>query len=586
MKIRHKLLLILVAASAAASLLVGLGTERLMRSAVAERFTERVRAETALLASWVEFAVPPDSPLEFAVERSRILGVRVTLIAEDGTVLGDSSRDPQTLDRMENHLHRPEIQAAAREGTGSARRWSDTTGAEYLYVAVRTRGDGPVRFVRTALPYRRVHDVQVHYRWMIVAISLASLLVLSGIAYLVVRALSRPIERMSAVAEQAAQGDLGADVPYDAGDEVGRLAASVNRMRRSLTTKIGELDQERMLLLSVVGGMREGLLLVGPDRRVRVANDAFRQIFGLASDPSGKLLAEIIRDPSVLRDLERAQVEGREIRDSVFEAIGSGRSFELHVTPLRAPGRGAPAGALFLFFDITRLEALERVRRDFVANVSHELRTPLTSIKAFVETLLEAKLDDRENSLRFLEIVRKNANRMNALIDDLTDLSLIETGSVSLQLQPVDLSEIAHEVASHLSRQAASQSVEVQVDLPSPFQVRADRLRVEQMLANLVDNAIKFNRPGGRVRIAATVADAHPTLVVEDSGIGIPMDSLDRVFNRFYRVDKARSRDLGGTGLGLSIVKHLMRLHGGQVRVESELGRGSRFFLEFPPEPA
>jgi two-component system phosphate regulon sensor histidine kinase PhoR len=361
------------------------------------------------------------------------------------------------------------------------------------------------------------------------------------------------------------------------------LAASINRMKRALVDKIAELDSERAVLRSVIGGMKEGLLLVGPDRRVELANDAFRQIFAVPFDPSGHLLAEAIRNPAVIRDLDRALGAGSEVIDLVLEAADSGRSFEVHVTPLPARPSGLPGGALVLFFDVTRLVALESVRRDFVADVSHELRTPLTSIRAFVETLLDGGIEDRENATRFLEIARRHTARMEALIDDLTDLSLIETGSIELVREEVDAGELAREVAAEVSLRHAAAGVAIEVDFPSPLRIEADRRRLTQVLVNLVDNGIKFNRPGGAVRISGRIEGGRPTIVVEDTGTGIPSESLEKIFHRFYRVDRARSRDLGGTGLGLAIVKHLMRLHGGTVRAESELGHGSRFVLEFPP---
>ena len=354
-----------------------------------------------------------------------------------------------------------------------------------------------------------------------------------------------------------------------------REAAAGARTENTLLARIAELDADRRLLRSVFAGMREGLLVVGPDRRIRLVNDAFQQIFDVPFDPIGRLLAEVIRDPRVVADLDIALTEGREIRDSVVRAADSGRSFELHVTPL-APG------ALVLLFEVSRLESLERVRREFVANVSHELRTPLTSIKAFVETLLDGGVDDPEHAVRFLTIVRRHADRMNALIDDLTDLSLIETGSVSLNLEVVDAGEVARDVVAQLSPRA-EREIRVHCAVESPFLLLADRRRLEQVLVNLVDNAIKFNRPGGSVIVSGAVVDGHPVLAVEDTGVGVPADSVEKVFNRFYRVDKARSREAGGTGLGLAIVKHLMRLHGGTVRLRSELGHGSRFELEFPP---
>jgi two-component system phosphate regulon sensor histidine kinase PhoR len=585
-KIRHKLLLILVAASGAAALLTAALTGRVLDAESLANARARLWSEARLIAGWAE-TVGPDADLpRFAFEAGRLLETRITLIGADGRVLGDSSRQADELTGMDDHRGRPEIVEAERSGAGTAIRRSGTFDRPYLYVAVRVaRQDGPVRFVRAALPFDRIEAAQAASRRVLFAFSIASLLVLSAIAYVLVRRLSKPIEAMSRSAEQVADGRADAVIAYSAGDEVGRLADSLNRMRGALTDKITELDDERRLLLSVLGGMREGLVLVGPDRRIRLANEAFRQNFGLTIEPRGRLLAEVVRDPTVLRDLEAAQAEGREVRDLVLQAAGSGRSFELHVTPLEARTGGA-RGALFLFFDITRLEALEGVRREFVANVSHELRTPLTSIKAFVETLLEGRLEDRVNSLRFLEIVRKHAGRMEALIEDLTDLSLIETGAVSLEPQPVDLGDLAAEVASNVSPRAAALGVVVRVEVPPGFRVYADRMRLEQILVNLVENGVKFNRPGGSVTVRGEDLDGARRVLVEDTGIGIPADSLERVFHRFYRVDKARSKEMGGTGLGLSIVKHLMRLHGGQIRLESELGQGARFILEFPPEPA
>ncbi|HEX6851266.1 MAG TPA: ATP-binding protein [Candidatus Polarisedimenticolaceae bacterium] len=407
----------------------------------------------------------------------------------------------------------------------------------------------------------------------------------AAVAWAARRRTRRSLHELTRGAAVAAQGDLASDLPLPEDDEAAELAAAINRMRRALTAKIEEVESDRRLVLSLISGMREGLVWVGPGRRVRMANDTFRQIFALPYDPTGHLLAEVVRNPSVMRELDLALTERGESREFTFHMIGSGRSFEAHVTPLTGRAGERSPGALILFFDVTRLEALERVRQDFVANVSHELRTPLTSIKAFVETLSDDGLEDREQSLKFLSIVRKHADRMGELIDDLTDLSLIETGAVALDQQELDAGEVARDVAAQLALKARAAGVEVAVEIPDPFPVRADRRRLVQILVNLIDNAIKFNRPGGRVVVGGGTEEGRPTLWVEDTGTGIPADSLEQVFHRFYRVDKARSKEIGGTGLGLAIVRHLMRLHGGQVVLASEIGRGSRFTLEFPPPP-
>jgi len=581
LRIRHKLLLILIATALAGSALVGVGSVWLLREATREHYAARIRAETALLEDRVR--VRADDYQALAVEAGKSLGVRITLISPGGVVVGDSAKDLQGVLSMENHLGRPEIQAALTRGAGESFRKSDTTHEEYFYSARLVGREEPVGFVRIALPSSRLHEVQSRHTRLVTGVVLIAMLLLTGVAYAAVRRISMPVERMSELADRTARGDLDIEVPDRGADEVSRLGASVNRMKRALMEKIGELQDERALFSSVIGGMREGLLVVGPDRRIRLANDALRRIFDLREDPSGGLLAEVVRHPTVIRDVEAAIESGGETTgETVIRMEGSGHAFELHVTPLGTKGEGEGHSVLALFFDITRLEALEGVRRTFVANVSHELRTPLTAIKAFVETLLDGNLQDRDRSLEFLEITGKHVGRMEALIDDLTDLSLIETGAITLEIAEVDASAVAMDVLEQLGPRAAGGEVRLDSRLPTPFPVQADRRRLEQVLTNLVDNAIKFNKPGGEVRIGGRVEADRRILEVEDTGTGIPSESREKIFHRFFRVDPDRSREAGGTGLGLAIVKHLMRLQGGSIRVDSELGVGTRFKLDLP----
>ena len=590
MRIRHKLLLILVVTALAGSALVGAGSVWLLREATREHYAARIRAETALLEDRVRAG--GDDYQALAVQAGKSLGVRITLISPDGVVVGDSAKDLRGALEMENHIGRPEIQTALSRGVGESYRKSDTTNEEYFYSARLVGREGPVGFVRIALPSSRLDQVQSRHARLVTGVVLIAMLLLTGVAYAAVRRISKPVERMSDLADRTARGDLDVAVPDRGTDEVSRLGASVNRMRRALMDKIGELQDERALFSSVIGGMREGLLVVGPDRRIRLANDALRRIFDLREDPSGGLLAEVVRHPTVIRDVEAAiENGGVTTGETVIRMEGSGRAFELHVTPLGAKGakkreEGGGHSVLALFFDITRLEALEGVRRTFVANVSHELRTPLTAIKAFVETLLDGELQDRDHSIKFLEITGKHVERMEALIDDLTDLSLIETGAITLEIAEVDASAVVRDVFEQLRPRADRGQVQLDCRLPTPFPVRADRRRLEQVLTNLVDNAIKFNAPRGEVRIGGRVDANRRILEVEDTGTGIPSESRDKIFHRFYRVDPDRSREAGGTGLGLAIVKHLMRLQGGSIRVDSELGVGTRFELDLPaPRP-
>jgi two-component system phosphate regulon sensor histidine kinase PhoR len=570
---------VLLVASLAGAALVALASTALIRGAVRERFAERIGAETALLAEWVEGGVDGDLQ-EFSVRAAGRLGVRVTLIDRAGIVTADSSRDAAGLATMDNHADRPEVRAARLRGSGDSFRSSATTNVEYYYSARILSGDGPVKYVRIALPSSEIYRVQKHYSLLVFAMVPAAMLLLSALGYTAVRRLSRPVERMARAVERSARGDLQLELPADGGEEIERLGGAVQQMRQALLEKLGELGAERSLLSSVIEGIREGLLLVGADGRVRLANETLRETLDLAFDPAGHTLAEVVRHPAVLREIEMALAEGAGARESALR-LPSGRSFQVRTTPLRREGGGTDA-AIALFFDITRLEKLEGVRREFVANVSHELRTPLTSIRAFVETLLEGGLDDSANARRFLDIIRKHADRMGTLIEDLTDLSLIETGAISLQLEEIDAAEVVRGVTEQLQPLADRRRVEVVSELPAPFPVRADRRRLEEMITNLLDNALKFSEAGGRVRIRGAAGEPGVVISVEDEGIGIPAESLDKVFHRFFQENRDASREMGGTGLGLSIVKHLMRLHGGRVRVESELGQGSTFFLEFP----
>jgi two-component system phosphate regulon sensor histidine kinase PhoR len=335
------------------------------------------------------------------------------------------------------------------------------------------------------------------------------------------------------------------------------------------------------LFEATMGSMREGLLVVDKDMRVVASNRAAHRLF----NPSlprldSQRLTELTRNPAIysafldgLQGVERSGVK--------VETHGPERQvFDLRVVPIGGNGKG-PEGALGVFFDITRTERLELVRQEFLSNVSHELRTPLTAIIAFVETLETGALEDPESSQRFLSIIRKNASRMHGLIDDILELTAIEGGNVTLRAASVNLHELVSEVCASLAAKAATQGVSLVNEVAPEVMVHADSRRLEQMLTNLIDNGIKFSREGGTVKIRHE-AGTRDRIFVEDNGDGIPAQHLERLFERFYRIDRARSRDMGGTGLGLAIVKHLALLHGGEVTVDSELGKGTIFTIHLP----
>jgi two-component system phosphate regulon sensor histidine kinase PhoR len=630
LRFRHKLLLFGLGVAALAATAVLLAGGAVIRASVGERVSERLEREAVVLADWLALdpALLPD-PLagvpargagaaatrehqsaektlessrrdapepanrcdEFADRMGDHLGLRVTVVALDGAVLGDSARDGEALAAEDNHSGRPEIVEAGRSGQGSASRRSATVAERLLYVARRVdRSNRAVGFVRLAMPIPEIERVSGRYSQTLALVSFVLLLGVVAVGYAAARRFSRPIEAMSLAADAIAAGRRDLSVPYGSGDELGRLGAALNRMTRALSDQILELSQEKRLRDTILGGMKEGLLVVDQDGRVLHCNQALRFLLGSGGrDPAGRPLIELTRDRGVIESFDAALGGGEEVREIIRPDGGtSGQTFEITVSPLMGPD-GAQIGALGLFVDLTRLSALEGVRREFIADVSHELRSPLTSIKAFVETLLAGGLEDTEHNRRFLEIVQKHSNRMEAILDDLTDLSLIETGSITLEIAGIDLASLTSEVIESLRPRAEARGVGLVSRVPPGTVLPADRGRLEQILVNLLDNAIKFNRTGGTVtvRVEAATGEAESLrVVVEDTGIGIPPEALGKIFHRFYRVDRARSREAGGTGLGLSIVRHLMRLHGGGVKAESEVGRGSRFILEFPAAPA
>lgn len=338
------------------------------------------------------------------------------------------------------------------------------------------------------------------------------------------------------------------------------------------------------LLEATLNSMREGVLVVGPDTRIVASNAAARALFDAsAAKLETRRLIDISRQPLIHEAFRNALETGERTEVTVVVQASERRTFELRVAPLRF-GRGeAERGAIGVFFDITRLEALERTRQEFLSNVSHELRTPLTAIIAFVETLEDGAIDDPENNWKFLDIIRKNAGRMQELIEDILDLSSIEAGNVTLELRQVRLSSVVNDVFASLTGRANVRQIVLTNDVVADLRVAADQRRLEQMLTNLVDNAIKFNRDGGNVTVSCINGDDERLrIVVTDTGEGIPTEQLPRIFERFYRVDRARSRELGGSGLGLAIVKHLARAHGGEATVQSAAGTGSMFTIELP----
>ncbi len=520
----------------------------------------------AALASWADNAA----------KRS---GARVTVIDPDGVVLVDSEHASET---MENHGARPEVREARRGGVGFATRRSATLDVDLSYVAVPGTYAGKSGFVlRLALPLRKLDAAVAAVRWRIAASSLIAASMALFLAYLFSRSFTRRVARLQNFAANLA----GARPPYklvpDAHDELGLLAASLSRASAQLHDLLERLSLESGRREAILTSMMEGVLAVDNELRVTFCNHAFARAVGAGLPVTeGLPVLELVRDPGFLDMLSRVLVTHETLKQRLQLAAADGRSFEVQTTPLNA---GSRSGVLAILHDITDLERLERIRKDFVANVSHELRTPLTAIRGYAETLLDGALEDAENNRKFLEVIRAHAIRLNNIASDLLILSELESGQRSAPAEAISVREALESALRTVESEARVRGVSVSPRALDAGEVLGHRIRLEQAFVNLIDNAIKFNREGGEVSVeACRTADGRVRIAISDTGIGIPSEDLPRIFERFYRVDKARSREVGGTGLGLSIVKHIVERMDGTISVESELGKGTSFTLLLP----
>ena len=593
MKLRHRLLLALIAVGLILGLAAGAVLVSLMRDAVRTAYLDDLRARSGRIVEQIERSTPDESQLGHLVEQlAAALDARVFLLDREARVVADSTTlgrpAPAPLQSVADH---PDVRQARNRGWGSSRGACEVGEEECYRLTGRVETPGTIGFVRVSVPVSRVESTSSGHKSGGVAVVVVALLVLGGLSYLGFRLLSKPVERISSCAERLGSGDLDCIIPHDGDDELARLRRALMQVRAFMIDRIDDLESSRALLDSVIASMQEGVLVVDAHRRMRLANDAFRRIFGLGAHALEKrAVTEIVRHPQLFGMIDSGLASGEEQHGRIEDLNRRGRTFEIEVAPL-AGGRHQPTeGVVVTLFDVTRIDRLEKTRRDFVANVSHELRTPLTSVKAAAATLLGSELDDRETTRRFLETINRHSERMAELVSDLADLSLIETGGLKLAPEPIDVATLARDAMRQLEPKYAHLELNCEVDLPQPFMVRVDRRRFEQVLVNLLDNGMKFNRPEGAIRVTGHPGDGEiglggPVLIVEDTGRGIPEHSLEKVFERFYRVEPGAVAERG-TGLGLAIVRHLVNLHGGRIYIESELGQGSRFVIELPESAA
>jgi two-component system, OmpR family, phosphate regulon sensor histidine kinase PhoR len=585
-----KLTLTLVGFVAVSSLAAGLYLNHALERFAVESLQARLAALGSVLHDeardvFREEAGPPRFQ-SFVARVAKSSGARVTLIATDGRVVGESERSAEDLKLLENHAARPEVKAALQGRLGHDLRRSATLDAPLLYVALPVRDAGRVIGVlRLALSLSAVTASYATLHQVMLAGGAVALIVALGIGVFVAGRVTRPVVEMQSIARQMSEGNFRVRAPTRSIDEIGTLGRSLNIMATRLREKIEDLEQERAKVTAILDGMVEGVIGVDGHEHIALMNESARAIFKLgALRAERKPFLEVVRNAELheVFRMTRAATPGVVVHREVSLTSPTERVLQVHAVPLSLAG--GEIGVAMVLHDVTELRRLEQVRTGFMANVSHELRTPLTAIHGYVETLLSGALDEPENARKFLEIVHRQTERLGRLINDLTDLSNIELGKVSLHLAPTRLDEILDAVLAVIQPRAHAGGVAVSLEMPGGLPpVRADHDRLAQILINLVDNAVKYTPRGGAVRIRA--GETGPAMVevsVEDTGVGIPPSDLPRVTERFYRVDKARSRELGGTGLGLAIVKHLVVAHGGELRIQSELERGTTVRFTLP----
>jgi two-component system phosphate regulon sensor histidine kinase PhoR len=501
---------------------------------------------------------------EMAAEEAHITETRTTILAHDGSVLADSEADPKT---MENYAGRPEVAEALKGKIGMATRLSGTGGAEFQYVAAPS-GD---KVVLLAYPLSSIQSHVAEIRRTLLRASLLALLLALIVAVAMAQTISTRLKRILGFAGKVAEGDLTARISEKSDDEIAQVATALDRTARRLEENFSALRDSRAQLEVLLNSMNDGVVAVSSDLRVLWANKAMANLVH-QSVRVGTPMIELVRHPDFLNTLHAA-LNSRRRESAIVPALLGLKAFSVTAEPL------PDGGVVSVLHDISEIERVEKTRRDFIANVSHELRTPLTSIRGYAETLLDADETTNGDTREFLQIIRRNAERMGRLTEDLLVLARVESGEEKLDLQPQLPGKLMDEAATAMQENAKAAGVELLIEGRPELPVLADAYAIQQVLANLISNALRYAQGGKKIVLGAKEQRNHVEFLVRDFGPGIPSEHLPRIFERFYRVDKARSRETGGTGLGLAIVKHIVLNHGGTVRVESAVGHGSTFFF-------
>jgi len=564
-RIFFKLLAAFVLVIAGTTVTIDFLVRRAWEGSLRQEIERNLNQKTVLFAHRVD-TDRTHSLQDIAAQEGQAAGARATIIDPTGKVLADSEADASL---MENHARRKEFIAALQGTLGSDERRSHTLGIPFLYVAAPVSGGA----VRLAYPLSDVEAATRRVSRTLLVSSALAFLIAMLIAGIAAQYSARRLRRIVAFADRIAAGDLSARIAETSADEIGQVAAALDKTARMLEESFAALQTSQRQLETLLNSMQDAVIAVGRDGRVQWANRGMDRLVPQRTRLHAPII-ETVRDPDFLTAVRGAN-DGMRVTSARAASIIPGRTFDVTAAPM--PGGGAVA----VLRDLTETERVEKTRRDFIANVSHELRTPLTSIQGYTETLLDSA-PESNHAREFLEIIRKNATRMSRLTEDLLTLARVESGEQPFDIQPVAPGELLEEAAQSFREIARNQGIEFLVENSAQTPVSADREAIHQVFSNLIDNALKYGGTRRRIVLGARPLERDVEFFVRDSGPGIPFEHLSRLFERFYRVDKARSRESGGTGLGLAIAKHIVLAHGGTIRAESELNHGSTFLFTLP----
>ena len=560
-----------------AVVIAGFFIERELRTGLTRWIEEGLMAETQIIALIPEREI--EKQLQTLAERSH---ARVTLIDARGLVTLDSNRPTKDLD---NHLNRSEIQEARIKGKGTATRYSQTLKMDMLYVALPLYEDSHLKgYLRLSRPLLEVDRSVDELHYSIFQVLLLIIILSMIVAFIFSMKMISPIQEIEAFTDKIRKGDVSGMLMIDSRDEIGQLSKNINDMVAELQERIRVANEEKWKLRAAFASMAEGVMVLDSQTRIEGLNKGMAEMIGREyADIVGKTPMEAFRNIALQDALNRFRQAGEIVLEEITLGDENPMILDVNISSVKSlPGQDPKT--MIVFHNVTRLKKLEQVRADFVANVTHEIKTPLTAIIGFVETLQQGAIDDRVKAQKFLLTIHENAQRLNRLVDDLLTLSSIELGETKLHLEGLALDDVFETALTLISPRAALKNIRIQREVqPGLPMVWADRDRLVQILVNVLDNAVKFTPEGGSVSITVSPeVQGFIVIKITDTGIGISKSELPRLGERFYRIDKTRSREMGGTGLGLSIVKHLMKAHEGSMEIESTLGKGTTVSLHFP----